>query len=295
MPKNGYEDKRNWKLYNEQLVKRGEFYLNPRFLTTWNDEIKQMNVGKVGQPYLYPDSMVEFTAYFHCKGFDYRGCEGILRGLSQAIAIPFPVISYCQICRRVNTLEVNFESVEENLIVAIDGTGEKVSNRGDWIRHKWRVRRGWITVVIMGTPDGRIIDIRVGPETLNERRAARGMLRKNNKKVKKAILDGHHDCKPTFNLCEQYNIEIAIKIRKDASTRARGSARRKREVCEYKRLGHKRWAKEKSYGLRWPASEGIFSANKRMFGEAVRATNKQNMYHEVRLKFWVYNKLKDVG
>jgi len=54
------------------------------------------------------------------------------------------------------------------------------------------------------------------------------------------------------------------------------------------------WLKKKGYGLRWPASEGIFSANKRIFGEVVRAKKKRNMYHEVRLKFWAYNKLEEV-
>ena len=42
-----YIDKRNWVEYNEELVKRGEFYINPRFLDTWNYEIKQMNAGKI--------------------------------------------------------------------------------------------------------------------------------------------------------------------------------------------------------------------------------------------------------
>lgn len=98
-----------------------------------------------------------------------------------------------------------------------------------------------------------------------------------------------------FNLCEKHNIETAIKIRKNARTRSKGSSRRRKEVVEYKRLGHKDWVKEKQYGLRWPASEGIFSADKRIFGEIVRATKKRNMYQEIKLKFWAYNKLKEIG
>ncbi len=54
-----YEDKRNWKEYNEHLIKRGEFYINPKFLDGWLDELKEMNFRKVGQPYTYPDSMIE--------------------------------------------------------------------------------------------------------------------------------------------------------------------------------------------------------------------------------------------
>jgi hypothetical protein len=40
--KGEYEDKRNWKEYNEELVMRGYFYFNPEFLNKWNEEIKQM-------------------------------------------------------------------------------------------------------------------------------------------------------------------------------------------------------------------------------------------------------------
>ena len=285
---------RNWKAYNQKLVKRGEFYINPRFLETWNSEIGQLNANKIGQPYIYPNSMIQFLAVLHAKSFDYRALEGIMQALAKNI-IPFPVISYSQICRRMNSMEINFEFVEENLVVAGDGSGIKVSNRGEWIRHKWKVKRGWIKVVVLGTVKGKIVDIRVGTETLDERASVRGMVRQHHQKIGKIILDGLHDNRKTFNLCEQYKIETAIKIRKNASTKARNSPRRKKEVELYKKLGHEKWVKEKGYGLRWPASEGIFSADKRIFGECVRATKKRNMYHEVRLRFWAYNQLKEVG
>lgn len=130
MAKKKYEDKRDWPEYNQKLIKRGEFYINPSFLETWLVEIKEMNHGKVGQPYLYPNSMIEFLAILHAKNFDYRALEGIIKSISK-ITSPFPVISYTQLCRRVNKLETTFEVDEENLIVAIDGSGEKVSNRGE--------------------------------------------------------------------------------------------------------------------------------------------------------------------
>jgi len=280
----------DWKEINQKYVKRGEYLVNPRFLESWTSEIKNMNAGKVGEPFFYPNSMIEFISFFHCKGYDYRGCEGILKGLSNNYKYNFPVISYSQICRRINTLEVSFESVEENIIVAIDGSGEKVSNRGEWMRQKWKVRRGWIKVVIMGSKKG-VIDIRVGPETLDERKAARGMIRNNHSKIDKVLMDGLHDVRKTFNLCEKYKIPTAIKIRKNANTKALGSPRRKEEVIIYKSMPHEEWVREKDYGMRWPLSEGIFSANKRIFGEMVRATKKKNMYKEIRLKFWAYNKL----
>lgn len=296
--KRKYIDNRVWPEYNEELVKRGEFYIRPIFLVRWNEEIKNMNAGKVGQPYLYPTSMIETLAVLHCKRIDYRALEGIMRVLSESY-YNFPVIDYSQICRRVNELEVDFNKNEENLIVAIDGSGEKVGNRGDWIRHKWKVKRGWIKVVIMGAKNKKgkkkIIDIRIGNEDLDERKAARGMIEKNNSKIDKVIMDGFHDCRKTFNVCEENNIPTAIKIRKNANTKALGSPRRREEVIIYKSMPHEEWVREKGYGERWPLSEGIFSADKRIFGEEVSATKKRNMYHEVKLKFWAYNKLLNLA
>lgn len=298
MKKRAYVDNRNWKEYNEELVLRGVYYINPKFLYTWNEEINQMNIGKVGQPYLYPESMIKFLAVLHCKNNDFRTLEGILRGLRDISPYVFPVIDYSQICRRFNALEVDFgvmeEDIKDYLEVGVDGSGEKVSNRGEWMRQQWKVRRGWIKVVIMGVKGKKgkyVIDLRVGNENLDERKATRGMIRKNHNCIGKLDADGLHDCRDTFNLCEKYNIPTSIKIRKGASKKPKHSPRRKEEVIIYQSMPHEEWVREKQYGMRWPLTEGIFSGDKRIFGEYVSATKKRNMYHEVKVKFWAYNQL----
>jgi len=286
-----YEDKRNWKEYNEHLIKRGEFYINPKFLDGWLDELKEMNFRKVGQPYTYPDSMIEFLGIIRSKGFDYRALQGIIRVLSKKLG-PFPVISFSQIRRRINKLPLYFKAKSDNLIVGCDGSGIKVSNRGEWMREKWAVRRGWIKVVVMGDVNGNIVDIRIGNENLDERAASREMTRKNRKNISKVTMDGYHDCKDTFELCDKLGIEPAIKIRENAS--GKGLDPRAEEVRLYQSLGYKKWAERKGYGMRWPATEGIFSAVKRIFGESVLSHKPRNMYHEAGLKFWSYQKLKDL-
>lgn len=286
-----FKDKRNWKEYNEKLVKRGEFYINPRFLETWLTEIKEMNCRKIGQPYMYPNSLIEFLTILHSKGFDYRSLNGIMGSLSKRLG-PFPVISFSQIRRRMLTMDINFKAKSDDLVVAVDGTGLKVNNRGDWIREKWKLRRGWLKVVIMGDKAGNIIDIRSGNEQLDENASGRSMLRTNYRKIKKYMGDGLHYTKANFNLLDHLGIEPVIKIRKDAS--GSGVSPKAKAVQEYEKKGYKKWAKEKGYGFRWPASEGIFSATKRMFGESVSSHKKRNMYCEAKLKFWAYQQLKDI-
>ena len=289
--KKKYKDNRDWKQYNAQLIKRGEFYINPVFLETWLSEIKEINLNKVGQPYMYPPSMIRFLAILHSKGFDYRALEGIMGAISKRLG-NFPVISFSQIRRRILELPLQFNAKSDNLIVGIDGTGVKVSNRGEWMRQKWKVRRGWIKVVIMGDTKGNIVDIRIGNEDLDERKSARGMLRKNKKNIKKALMDGLHDCEDTFDLCDKEGIEAGIKIRENACEDGLGP--RPREVRKYKYLGYEEWFKEKEYGLRWPSSEVIFSGVKTIFGEFVRSHKKRNMYKEAKLKFWAYQQIKDI-
>lgn len=287
-----HEDKRDWKEYNEHLIKRGEFYINPRFLDTWEEEIEDLNNGKVGQPYTYPNSLIEFLGILKSKGFDYRALQGIVRALSHRLG-PFPVISFSQIRRRINQLSMSFHARSNNLVVGCDGSGIKVSNRGEWMRQKWQVRRGWIKVVIMGDTEGNIVDIRIGNEEMDERASSRGMLRKNSKNIDKVIMDGLHDCQDTFDLCSKLGVVPAIKIRENASGKGLGS--RPEEVRFYQKVGYKEWAKQKGYGMRWPASEGIFSAVKRIFGEVVMSHKPRNMYWEAKLKFWSYQQLREVG
>ena len=285
-----YRDTRNWKEVNKKLVRRGEFYINPVFLDNWLGEVKQMNIGKVGQPYFYPESMITFLGILHAKNFDFRSLEGVVHALSKRLG-NFPVICFSQIRRRILKLPLSFAAKADNFVAGVDGTGNKISNRGEWIRQQWHIRRGWIKVVILGDSEGNIVDIRIGNEDLDERAAGRGMVRANKGKIKKVLADGLHDCEDTFNLLAQLEIETGIKIRENASDEGLGA--RPNEVRLYKEIGYKEWAKEKGYGERWLATEGIFSAVKRIMGECVNAHKKRNAYRESRLKFWAYQQLKD--
>ena len=67
---------------------------------------------------------------------------------------------------------------------------------------------------------------------------------------------------------------------------------RAKHAKEYKKIGYEKWAEKYQYGNRWLCTEVIFSAVKRIEGECVRATKKENMLHEAKMKFWAYNKIK---
>ena len=55
-----YEDRRDWIEYNEELVIRGKMIFDLDFVQKWDVELKRMNSGKRGSPYLFPESFMRF-------------------------------------------------------------------------------------------------------------------------------------------------------------------------------------------------------------------------------------------
>jgi len=130
------KDKRDWPEYNNKLIKRGEWFFDFSFLTNIKDELKNMNKDKVGRPYNYTESFIEFESKLQ-PYFDYRSIQGICVALSEKIK-GFPINNYSNICRRVNELELNLPEInfDKPIYVGNDGSGIKVSNRGEWMRQK---------------------------------------------------------------------------------------------------------------------------------------------------------------
>lgn len=79
---------RSWHDYNESLIERGRILMDISFLRSSNKEIRKMNEGKVGAPFEYSHSYIQFLAFLKI-GFKiaYRTIQGILRGLSYYIRI----------------------------------------------------------------------------------------------------------------------------------------------------------------------------------------------------------------
>jgi len=74
-------DKRDWPVYTEQLVKRGEYFILLDFVKSWHDDLAAMNRGKRGARYQFPKPLIELQALWHAKRIDYRMIEGMTRKL----------------------------------------------------------------------------------------------------------------------------------------------------------------------------------------------------------------------
>jgi transposase len=282
---------RNWKEYNEALVRRGEILLDMDFIDSWPDELAKMNEGKVGKPFVYPESFLAMLAVVHAYLLPYRQIEGFTRALTKHVdGLKTP--DYTSIAWRVARMGVTIDSSinGDDIVIAADSSGIKVANRGEWIRKRWHVRRGFIKMHIAVDKDTReIVAMKVTKEHVHDGRKLVPLVKQavQNFHVSKVIADGAYDSRRNFRFLADNDIEPIIKVRKNASLKARGCMPRKLSVVEQKK-DFDAWKKNHGYGYRW-AAESAFSAFKRMFGEHVKAVRWKNMVKELMLKASIYN------
>ena len=292
----------NWNKYNESLVKRGEVLLDFDVIDNWDNELEDMNKGKEGRKFVYPDSFIKLLGYmriyFHLP---YRQTEGIVRAHAANTLPSIP--DYSRICRRINRLnikinddndDVNNSSLQHDdyFIIAIDSTGIKVSNRGEWIRHKWNVKRGYLKIhVAVDIKKKRILSLQVTSEQVHDGKVLPQLIDditiKQNKVIDTAIMDGSYDSNKNFQLLSFKGIQSAIKVRKNSRCKKTNHYLRNKNV-QLQKTNMKQWKESVSYGQRWIV-ETVFSCIKRMFGEYVTAIRFENMIKEIILKASLYN------
>jgi len=259
-------------------------------IDSWHSELKRMNNGKKGAQYDYPDSFVQLLGYmriyFHPP---YRQTEGVVRAHAKKKVPSIP--DYSTISRRVNKLDIKInEKFGNDIVIALDSTGIKVANRGEWMRHKWYVRRGYLKIhVAVDIKKKKIVSLEVTSEEVHDSKMLKKMVdnvSKNND-VKCVLADGMYDSKKNFQYLYDNDIEPAIKIRKNSTGRSIGCYPRKIAVLQQV-TDLDKWKHSVSYGYRWMA-ETVFSSMKRMFGEYVSASRYPNMTKELMLKASLYN------
>ena len=273
-------------------MKRGEILLDLRILDGWGFELERMNAGKEGGRYVYPDIFIKLLGYmrvlFHLP---YRQTEGFLRALRRfdsRIQVP----DYSTIDRRVNKLDVKLDekAYGDDVVIALDASGIKVTNRGEWIRRKWKVKRGYLKIhLAVDTKSKKIMSMDVTSEKVGDGKRLRKLVHEASEKAKvsKVLADGAYDSKKNFRYLAEKEIEPVIKVRKNTSSKAGGCMPRKHIAQEYLR-DPKAWKRKHQYGQRWMV-ETAFSSLKRTFGEYVSAKTMQNMTNEMMIKASLYN------
>jgi IS5 family transposase len=281
----------DWHSYNEALVRRGQILLDFDVVDKWDHELYQMNLGKVGEPYYYPDSFIQLLgymrAYFHLP---YRQTQGVV--IAHADKVPITP-HYSTISRRINRLEIKInEWLGNDIVIALDSTGIKLANRGEWMRHKWHVgRKGYLKIhMAVDIKKKRILSLEVTSEEVHDGKMLKKLVDNASEKnsLKSVLADGMYDSNNNFRYLSKKRIKPGIKTRSNSKVKSTTNCHARNMSVLRQQTNLKRWKHSVSYGHRWIA-ETVFSSIKRTFGEHVMARKFPHMVKEILLKASLYN------
>jgi hypothetical protein len=180
-----------------------------------------VNKDKVGGPFHYPDTFLLLlgyaTVYFY---FPYRQTEGIAQGHAKG---KVPNISdYTTISRRINRLDIkigdnkNKDFEDDYIIIAIDSTGIKVTNRGQWMRDKWKVRKkGYLKIhIAVNIKSTKILSMNVTDEHVHDNKAlpelVEDIAKSKSMTIDKILADGAYDGNDIFRCLSDNGIYILM-------------------------------------------------------------------------------------
>jgi hypothetical protein len=139
--------------------------------------------------------------YFHLP---YRQTQGVV--IAHANKVPC-IPDYSTISRRINRLEIKInEKLGNDIVIALDSsTGIKVANRGEWMRHKWHIRKGYLKIHVVAVDikkKKRILSLEVTSEEVHD--DGKMLLKmlvdsaSENNHVKCILADGMYDSNKNF-------------------------------------------------------------------------------------------------
>lgn len=289
---------KSWKQYNNSLINRGTCLIDVSFLKKQKQELEKMNQDKLGAPYKYADSQIDFLAGLKIGfGATYRTVQGVCRGLSEFVMIP--EIHFTQIRRRILKLqpEISNLNLDDAVDLVFDSSGLSTTNNGTYLEHKWKKqRREYVKLhVSVDIKSKKIVSYTVTPGNSSDTKQFVPLFESAKKhciRIRKSHADKAYDDQNNFEIGDKNGTIPAIRIKNNAVPHRTKSKLRRKDILYITKYGFEKWKKLKNAGKRWIV-EIVYSVFERVFGEKLSSKRFDAQCVEAGLKVSLYNKFLD--
>jgi hypothetical protein len=291
---------RNWKDYNQALIRRGS-------LTVWIEEAtlqaccQNMRDGLVGSPTTYSDlaiqTLLTVKAVF---SLPLRQTQGFAHSVLQLMASELPIPSYSTLSRRADGLAVALprRSKNEPLHVVIDSTGLKIFGEGEWKtrQHGVSKRRTWRKMHLgVDEASGEIVALVTTERDVGDCEVLPQLLEAIEDEIGQVSADGAYDTIACHQAIAARQAKAALPPRENAVVTdigqwdAREEAVRRIEV-----IGRPAWKQEMHYHRRSLAETMMFR-QKTIFGARLNSRKITTQTTEVRIRCAALNRMTHLG
>lgn len=305
---------RNWNLYNRQLINRGRLvtlFLKENSLD-WQKELEKINLSKRGSPYTYPNTIIWIGFGIKCVlHMGYRQLQGFMEDICKLLKFSIP--NFRTFWWRIEKMEkqgvkFNIPKNDSRINVAIDSTGLKLVNDGEYRTMRYKKTKSWIKLhAAVREKTGESLNIIITKDNIGDCKEFIPLLNPLAKMVDKVDTDGAYDTNKNFEYCKEHSLYPGIPVKANASLKRLGT--RRNAIGEQfgvpKRYGRPpnwlrtlsrkdkknkqdEWRKKINHGDRW-AVEGFYSRFKRQFGEYLFSKKIDNIEKEAIMKANILN------
>lgn len=286
-------------------------------------ELREVNRGKRGAPYLFSDSLIAWMGNFQAAfNADVRTVAGFTEGLLEFIGVASP--SYSRYCERANEAydrlrrrvpeELRERYGGEVLLVrgggrilktarnvGIDSTGLSLSATSGWRKHKWKTDvkdRGWLKLhALCDVDSGEILAYVVTTEKVGDVAVLKTLIdtaTEYGHRMGTVYADGAYSSVENFEyVCGERKLRFVTSFKVNTSPKSHGCEARGEAAKLWCELPYDEWVKVTGYGRRWKC-ECVFSDLKRRFDEYVAARTEEGMSRYVAEKVAAHNLAKSL-
>ena len=289
---------KNWREYNESLVRRGDitFWFDEAAIDAWEHENDEK---KNGRPFVYSDVAIEtLLTIRELFRLPYRQTEGLGRALAKLIGAEVAIPHHTSLQKRAAKLGVAIalSAVQGPIDVVVDSTGLKVFGEGEWKvrQHGAGQRRTWRKLHLAVDPATHQIVAEVLTEN-NEHDAdqVEPLLEQVEAEVQAFYGDGAYDQWKVYDALQENSIWSIIPPRKNAKIKQHGNSAEEpleRDEClrQIRRDGRQAWKESIGYHRRSLAETAI-SRLKASFGDRLKNRTLPNQAVEAALRCKLLN------
>src|SRR4051794_31905595 len=293
---------RNWKSYNDALVRRGSLtlWVDQRTLQAW----RYQGPSQRGAQFEYSDLAIECLLTLRCVyHLTLRATEGYARSLLGLMQVDLPVPDYSTLCRRAATVRITLpRKATGPLHLVLDSTGLKVYGEGEWKvrQHGYSKRRTWLELHLAVDPKTHEIQAAMVTDPgVTDAETVPALLDQVDDPIECAAADGAYDRQEVYDALGRRSARAVVPPRRDAKIKRHGNTSgprldRDENLRRIRQIGRPAWKVESGYHERSLAETAMFRM-KMIFGDGVASRSPARQATEAGVRCRALNIMTHQG
>ena len=293
---------RNWKQYNDALVRRGS-------LTLWVDQDtlrawRYQGPARRGAQFEYSDLAIQCLLTLRSVyRLTLRATEGFAHSLFGLMGLDLPVPDYTTLCRRAATVRITLpKRATGPLHLVLDSTGLKVYGEGEWKvrQHGYSKRRTWLKLHLAVDPQTHEIQAAMVTDPgVTDAETVPALLEQVENPIDGAAGDGAYDRQEVYDALEGRSARAVVPPRRDAKIQRHGNRSgprlaRDENLRRIRKVGRAAWKEESGYHKRSLGETAMFRM-KTIFGDGVASRSPSQQATEAGIRCRALNIMTHQG